>query len=63
MRCSLNPPGAEEKLVGPLRVDEVAVAGGDPGRPLGLNEQPDEGGEADKPAAYPSCCGRASSSD
>lgn len=32
MRCSLNPLGAEEELVEPLRVDEVAVAGGDPGR-------------------------------
>jgi hypothetical protein len=43
MRCSLNPLGAEEELVEPLRVDEVAVAGGDPGRLLGLDEQPDEG--------------------
>jgi hypothetical protein len=43
MRCSLNPLGAEEELVEPLRVDEVAVAGGDPGRLLGLDERPDEG--------------------
>ena len=47
-----DPLGSEQELVQPLGVDEVAVAGGYPGGPLGLDEWPDERGEADEPAAH-----------
>jgi hypothetical protein len=47
-----DPLGSEQELVQPLGVDDVAVAGGYPGGLLGLDEWPDERGEADEPAAH-----------
>ena len=47
-----DPLGAEQELVEAFGINQIRVAGSDPGGPLGLHQRPDQRSEPHQPGAH-----------